>query len=39
MHDARHFMTETNLRDDSVLLAGGYPNRDQGTAETWVWHP
>jgi len=36
MHDARHFMTETKLRDDSVLLAGGYPNSDQGAAETWV---
>jgi len=39
MHDARHFMTETKLRDGSVLLAGGYPNNDQATAETWIYHP
>jgi hypothetical protein len=37
--DARHFMTETKLRDGSVLLAGGYPNNDQSTAETWIYHP
>lgn len=39
MSDARHFMTETALNDGSVLLAGGYPNNDQGTAETWIYHP
>ena len=37
--DARHFMTETKLKDGSVLLAGGYPNNDQGTKETWIYHP
>jgi hypothetical protein len=37
--DARHFMTETALKDGSVLLAGGYPNNDQGTTETWIYHP
>jgi Kelch motif/Galactose oxidase, central domain len=37
--DARHFMTETKLKDGSVLLAGGYPNNDQSTAETWIYHP
>jgi hypothetical protein len=35
--EARHFMTETKLRDGSVLLAGGYPNNDQGTSETWIY--
>ena len=37
--DARHFMSETKLKDGSVLLAGGYPNNDQSTAETWIYHP
>lgn len=39
MHDLRHFMTETKLKDGSVLLAGGYPNSDLGTAETWLFRP
>jgi hypothetical protein len=39
MHDARHFMTATKLYDGSVLLAGGYPDNDQATAETWIYHP
>lgn len=39
MPDARHFMTETQLRDGSVLLAGGYPNNDQGTTQTWLFRP
>ena len=39
MMDARHFMTETKLKDGSVLLAGGYPNNDQATAETWIYRP
>ena len=37
--DARHFMTETKLQDGTVLLAGGYPNNDQGTADTWLYRP
>jgi hypothetical protein len=39
MNDSRHFMTETRLRDGSVLLAGGYPNNDQATAQTWIYWP
>jgi hypothetical protein len=36
---ARHFMTETRLKDGSVLLAGGYLNDDQGTTGTWIYKP
>jgi hypothetical protein len=36
---ARHFMTETRLKNGSVLLAGGYLNNDQGTTETWIYRP
>jgi hypothetical protein len=39
MDDARHFMTETRLRDGSVLMAGGYPNNDQATAQAWIYRP
>jgi hypothetical protein len=39
MNDSRHFMSETRLRDGSVLLAGGYPNNDQVTAQTWIYRP
>lgn len=34
-----HFMTETQLKDGSVLLAGGYPNNELATAETWIYKP
>jgi Kelch motif/Galactose oxidase, central domain len=34
-----HFMTETRLNDGTVLLAGGYPNNDRATAETWIYKP
>jgi hypothetical protein len=37
MNDRWHFMTETKLKDGSVLLAGGYPNNDQATAQTWIY--
>jgi hypothetical protein len=37
--DAWHFMTETRLKDGSVLLAGGYPNSDQATTQTWIYRP
>jgi hypothetical protein len=39
MNDKWHYMTETKLRDGSVFLAGGYPNSDQGTAQTWIYRP
>jgi Kelch motif/Galactose oxidase, central domain len=39
MNDARHFMSETKLKDGRVLLAGGYPNNDQATAQTWIYRP
>jgi WD40 repeat protein len=35
--DVWHFMTETKLKDGSVLLAGGYPNNDRATAEAWIY--
>ncbi len=34
-----HFLTETRLRDGSVLLTGGYPENDQATSETWMYGP
>ncbi len=39
MNDKWHFMSETKLRDGSVLLAGGYANNDQATAQTWIYRP
>jgi hypothetical protein len=36
---ARHFMTATKLRDGTVLLAGGYPDNDRATNETWIYNP
>jgi hypothetical protein len=39
MNDARHFMSETSLKDGRVLLAGGYPNNDQATDQTWIYRP
>jgi len=37
--DVWHFMTETPLRDGRVLLAGGYPDDDHATADTWIYQP
>ena len=39
MNDRWHYMSETRMRDGSVLLAGGYPNSDQATAQTWIYRP
>lgn len=39
MNDKWHYMSETRLRDGSALLAGGYPNSDQATAQTWLYRP
>jgi hypothetical protein len=39
MKDARHFVSETRLKDGSVLMAGGYPNNDQATAQAWIYRP
>jgi Kelch motif/Galactose oxidase, central domain len=39
MNDARHFMTETKLEDGTVLLAGGYPDNPEATAQTWIYRP
>jgi hypothetical protein len=39
MDDKWHFMSETRLRDGSVLLAGGYPSDDHTTAQTWIYKP
>jgi len=39
MNDKWHYMSETKLRDGSVLLAGGYPNSDQATAQAWIYRP
>lgn len=39
MNDARHFMTATKLNDGTVLLAGGYPDNPEATAQTWIYRP
>jgi hypothetical protein len=39
LSDAWHYMSETLLADGRVLLAGGYPNNDQTTAQTWIYRP
>ena len=39
MADARHYMSETRLKDGCVLLAGGYPNNDQATSQAWIYKP
>jgi hypothetical protein len=39
MNDKWHYLSETKLSDGSVLLAGGYPNSDQATAQAWIYRP
>jgi len=39
LSDPWHYMTETRLRDGSVLLAGGYPNNPEATAQAWIYRP
>lgn len=39
LNDAWHYMSETRLKDGRVLLAGGYPNSDRATAQTWIYKP
>ena len=39
MADARHYMSETRLKDGSVLLAGGYPNNPEATSRAWIYKP
>ncbi|HEV2986934.1 MAG TPA: kelch repeat-containing protein [Candidatus Angelobacter sp.] len=39
LSDTWHFMSETRLKDGSVLLAGGYPNNDAATKQTWLYRP
>lgn len=34
-----HFMTETRLKDGSVLLAGGYAEDDKATPQAWIYQP
>jgi Kelch motif len=39
MNEKWHYLSETKLRDGSVLLAGGYANNDQATAQAWIYRP
>ncbi len=39
MNEPWHYVSETKLRDDSVLLAGGYPNNPEATAQAWIYRP
>ncbi|HEY3972788.1 MAG TPA: kelch repeat-containing protein [Candidatus Sulfotelmatobacter sp.] len=39
MSDSWHYLSETKLRDGSVLLAGGYPNNPDATAQAWIYRP
>jgi hypothetical protein len=34
-----HFLSETKLRDGSVLLAGGYANDPEATTQAWIYRP
>jgi hypothetical protein len=39
LNEPWHFISETKLPDGSVLLAGGYPNNPEATAQAWIYHP
>ncbi len=39
MNESWHYLSETELSDGSVLLAGGYPNGDACTSQTWIYRP
>jgi len=39
MDDSWHYLSETELADGTVLLAGGYPEGDHCTSETWIYKP
>lgn len=39
MTDARHYMSETRLKDGRVLMTGGYPNNPEATAQAWIYRP
>lgn len=39
MNEKWHYLSETKLGDGSVLLAGGYANNDQATAQVWIYRP
>lgn len=39
LSDSWHYLSETKLSNGSVLLAGGYPNNPEATAQTWLFRP
>ena len=39
MDDSWHYLSETELSDGRVLLAGGYPDGDHCTSEAWIYKP
>jgi hypothetical protein len=39
LSDAWHFLSETRLKDGSVLMAGGYANSPEATAQAWIYRP
>jgi len=39
MNEPWHYLSETKLRDGSVLLLGGYANNDRATNQAWIYRP